>query len=411
MLPWLHVWHATIVIVQHAFAPLLEPKPLHGSRMPPAERGNLYLDHGEADSCQFLVDLRTADRVQLPEGSWRLGFLDDGQGILLPLNGEPCWAAEQLTRKLEDVGGCLGVSVHGVQYKYKDFMAHHSPKQVALHPVGSEPYLVDAAVFEKANAGAVAWWSLPSLHERLALPGTPAAWYHRKWLAWDMWLTSLGFPMPHFRRSVETKPLSTAVSPRPVVDDAASWRALPYYAASSFALVALLVRLSSTKWERLVDKGRAACFGSGMAAIIKTFAPRAADVEVFMYDVVCAPGIKLSGDSPLHMKLVDGIVDLEGMLTSSVNECRRWCEALCLDVVGSRWELQNLLLAVHGAGGQLSTLFKQLVHILGSWVDDGAKQHQCEATSSSGPQAARHQCGGPAASHTMASHASSRCKK
>lgn len=149
-------------------------------------------------------------------------------------------------------------------------------------------------------------------------------------------------------------------------------RCLGAPACSSYALIALLTRLTSTRRANLQDKssGREApsCWRRLLSGFLAEVRHDVDDIEVFLdARVVCSPGLPPQGKSPIVIPCSQGVVDLgvfepfrDTMLVSSV-----------LDLCGSQAEigLDSLLLASFEGGARWAWLMTQLVWRVGSALE------------------------------------------
>ena len=334
-------------------------------------KGQLYLVYNQAaDTCSLWCHL-TGERVQL-EGRWGLGF-HEGEGILVSPVGEPSLAADFLACKVEeDDGECVVRCAGAAAMPLHRFLAAHMVKQLVMQPLAAEPFLLEVAQFSRANGGATIWWSMQSFYEKLGLQqGTASQWYHKRWLQWQAWLAKLGLRTPHLRRAVGAQ-TSRSVKARDTEPDEALWRVLPFYSVSTYAFLALLVRLSSKQWSQLKDKEHQLAFEHFLAAWLLQLLPKSAKLTIYLEGVEHVPGLGLAGEQPVELKLENGQVDLTGLIESSWPRAQQWCKGLALFLVRPKVDLQGFLGEVFLKGAAMQLLFIQLVVLLGIMVEDAA---------------------------------------
>ena len=226
-----------------------------------------------------------------------------------------------------------------------------------------------------------AWWNLPCLYEVLRLAeaecGEAAgAWYHRRWLQWTKQMQKLGLAGPHIRRSIGAQ-LSPAVQAQPGQEYEESFRVLPWYSISSFALVALLVKLGCDKWGRLQHTGRRKSFRALRIAWLRCWGSGCPNMVhspfTYLTEVSAAPGLPLEGVSPVQLAINRGRIDLSGLVASNHPVAVKWCAVLGLPIRGAPWEFTNFLVALLGHAS-LHGFFKQLIVVAGAWVELGVSR-------------------------------------
>lgn len=317
----------------------------------------------------------TGEWKELPSGPWQIGYDGRGVAVILGLDG-PMWASQALDAKIQQEGDVISVCVGGVTRPLQEHFGEHERKTVVIQPFGAGPVFLDAAVFKVRAVGAFVWWSLPSLHARLGIPGVASAWYHRMWLPWVAWLRKLRLQPPHCRRASATK------APTDIGRSETLWssamRCLPYYSVSSYALLALFARWSSDKYARLQNEDGARAFRAGMAALLRRFFGGRHDMQLFLKPTMCVPGVPMDGELPVVLTLCGGLVDLQPLLDSPEPVAERWCALLGLASHGPLWELGHLIVAAFDVGHALCAFFSQLVMCCGQIVDNEVKLGQSD---------------------------------
>lgn len=348
---------------------MLWSKPFVGiayCRMSLTDKGSVFLFRPHGGQHDVLVNMWTGERLTLPDGDWRIGFTDDGAGVLLAPDGEPRLAAEVLELRLQVEQGSLVVVGGGLDMSIPERFNQHVTKFICLRSLGSEGLAVEVAQFATTVAGARVWWSLPSVYDALGLGANSARWYHKSWHKWRAYVMKLGIGDPHMRRSIATQN-SRRIENDLVGDWVEDMRCLPWYSLSSYAFVALLCRWSSPKWEQAaMDRLRA--FKVCLTAVCDNFWPGDFRSDVFAQPLV-VPGVPLQGDDSVQLVFSGGVVDLSSLMASGHPTFRAWSSRLALRARGARWACDQLLVSIFQEGVALEPLFAQLVHVLGERLD------------------------------------------
>ena len=90
---------------------------------------------------------------------------------------------------------------------YQDWVRQYKSKMISVPRLGSsDPGEVAAFITDHRLGGSCVYWSLPSLHQSMALGGRPNDWYHKHFLEWRQYMgqkMNLSFVDLHVRRGEE----------------------------------------------------------------------------------------------------------------------------------------------------------------------------------------------------------------
>lgn len=321
--------------------------------------GWLGIRHVAEQGTTVLSHALTGERCEL-SGAWQLGF-SEGSGLLVDPQGQPSWVNQHLAYKVVATGAKLSVIQQGGVQRTPllGFMASHAAVACAIQMVGSDGLVVDVSVFQRSCSGASVWWSLPSLHAGLGLKGAASAWYHRHWAAWEGFCGKLGMGVPHLRRAATTK--QSNIKLQDGVDVEGAFRCLQVYTASTFAVVAIAVRLAAQLQAREVDQQRQACFRSFLSGLVSTFFLGTATWSIYMAASSCQPGLPLVGSDRVELQLQTGKLDLLQCLHSPSPLAVSLCMALHVRRGDTQRPLPDIMIQVYQLGARHRKIFMQLV--------------------------------------------------
>ena len=169
----------------------------------------------------------------------------------------------------------------------------------------------------------------------------------------------LGLGLPHLRRAATTKQSNIVLQDG--VDVEGAFRCLQLYTVSTFAVVAIAVRLAAQLQARKVNEHSQACFKSFLSGLVTTFLLGAATWGMYMAASLCQPGVPLVGSDRVELQLQSGRLDLVQWLHSANPLAVSLCMALHLKRGDTQRQLSETLVQVYQLGTSHRMIFMQLV--------------------------------------------------
>lgn len=225
--------------------------------------GRLSLIHDAQSGQDLLHDATLGLTCELPAGgSWDLTFDNNGMGIVRSVEAG-AEVAQSASEFFEFALMTMGSSLHVLSRSggvtcLQDFKQEHETLEVPLRQQAAAHTSVCLVYRLRHCWGAFCFWSLRSL--RSLFCRTPelsySKWYQNWWQWWEKYLGRIGIaPSEHLRRPVRTLNSAKRVK-MDIVENNLDVRIFSEVAASSYAVLALLVRWSCPSVSRVTkDEG------------------------------------------------------------------------------------------------------------------------------------------------------------
>ena len=200
----------------------------------------------------FVFNRMTRKRVQLPDArdGWDLCFNEDGEGSVRAAGRVMALSDVFKRRALEDDDGAVCIHIGGDDcVPLQQYMQKHDERlvKISMDRGISE---ITAWSFQHPWCGTTIWWSLEDLYEMANTDSSmsSADWMHTWWPWRTKWLDGMNLDSPPHLRVA--RPTRRASGQSATMEGNLDPRVLDYPSCSSPTLLALLVRMSTTKRAR-----------------------------------------------------------------------------------------------------------------------------------------------------------------
>ena len=318
----------------------------------------------------------TGETQALPVGSGAWSKHEDDDGSVFFRQGENMMWAGQCFHMvvLQDDEGSYFV-LHGSDSEnvepLQDYQQCHKEDELQL-PVSGGSTSLKLWRFQRPWSGSHFFWSLYSLRNSTAGESsmTPSQWLESWWPWWTKFLGRLQIACPeHLRKASPKRNVREVPCPKTKL----LFRVLPHPTASTFALLALMMRMSSkTTVGRSVRKDEKARLAMQSVLVgyfdLLLFREKVVwEAVVFMdQQATCTAGLPSQGQNPQILRITPTCMVELGSLSS----WGEWGESLLVELgISDEIHLIEFCNIVVHAGAKYLFLFAQLVHQLASRIE------------------------------------------